>query len=96
VGDSRATGARAELSWSDATGRGELRVVGLPAGSYEVWIEDAARTDGNRLAAGTLVSRGNGEAVATVAPPILAAKPARAILTAPSSASELLSVPMSP
>jgi hypothetical protein len=81
--DPRAAGASAELSWSDSDRRGELRVRGLSPGDYELWLEDAARGDRYRLAAGSFTARGGAESVLPVAPAIKPVRPARLLVTTP-------------
>jgi hypothetical protein len=87
--DPRAGRASATLAWSDGTGHGELRVGGLPAGSYEVWIEDAARGERYRLAAGAFVAREGVEAVVPVGAAIPALEPSRLLVTAPTRGQEM-------
>ena len=59
-----------ELSWSDAASRGELRLHNLPAGNYEVWIEDGARGERYLLAAGAFTAAEGVDSLAKVAPAI--------------------------
>jgi hypothetical protein len=79
--DPRAAGASAELSWSDSTGRGELKVRGLAPGDYEVWVEDGARGDRYRLAAGAFTVHGGADSVVPVTPAIRPLRATRLLVT---------------
>ncbi len=92
--DPRAAHATGELSWSDASGRGELRAFGLPAGAYEVWIEDAARGDRYRLAAGAFPAREGVPAAVAVGTSIPAVRPGRLLVTTPMTSADGASVVM--
>jgi hypothetical protein len=87
--DPRAAGASAELLWSDATAHGELRVKGLSPGDYEVWIEDGARGDRYRLAAGAFTVVSGSEAVVAVTPAITPRHATRLLVTSSTEGHDL-------
>jgi hypothetical protein len=84
--------ASGELAWDDATGRGELRVHGLPAGDYELWIEDGARGAGLLLAGGSFTAAAGGDVVVPVAPAIVAKRPTRLLVSAPTAGRAMAAV----
>jgi hypothetical protein len=89
---------RGTLSWSDASGRGQLHLRGLPPGDYEVWVADAARDARHPLAAGTLTSVPGAEAVADVASAITPRHATRLLVTRPTAeggdAAPVIAIPL--